>query len=667
MVKDKKQNSRLSKHLQKGLALAMASSVFLFASGCTSVPGSTDNETVSSTTDLAEENTLTIRDLYSIEALVNHDYVLFDVLCAAPAPIRLGLMQDQADRVYNESTDYSWGYVNQDYLEPYVIDQQYAWTIAEEQRVALSNAEEDVSIDYAFDVPNGQYEVELHFTNPFSQRDLDIYLEGELADTAKAFKFESVTRRFEVDVQDTRLDVSILSPSFSQDPMKTAFLSGITVYATPEYSVEELKSLANKVSSDILDKAFVGDLIFDLEEALDEVNQLGNNDLDRDYIKEQFIFIQDIRNKLEERVVHTSFIPGGNWTDTENVFIQAHGGQVQWLTYPDKETGEEISRWWWVGEDKTHGYRGGIRAYSSDDLLNWDSEGIVMRNISDRAQLDTEEYFTSLYEGASEAEKDKVFQAINDTTSVIERPKMIYNEKTDKYIIWFHADGPTDWSDANYAAASAGIAIADHPAGPFRFIDRYRLNVCPPDQKDFYPQSKGMARDMTLFVDDDGTAYIIYSSEENLTLYISKLNEEYTYLATDPEEAVYGEDFIRVFPGAQREAPALFKRDGKYYMMTSGCTGWHPNPAKYAMADSILGTWTDMGDPMVDDVKRTTFDSQSTNIFSYTDKEGNEQFVYMGDRWMPDALNTSSYVWLPIDFDGELMSISWVDEWSIDQ
>ncbi|MBP3568505.1 MAG: family 43 glycosylhydrolase, partial [Lachnospiraceae bacterium] len=165
---------------------------------------------------------------------------------------------------------------------------------------------------------------------------------------------------------------------------------------------------------------------------------------------------------------------------------------------------------------------------------------------------------------------------------------------------------------------------------------------------------------------DDGTAYIIYSSEENLTLYISKLNEEYTYLATAPENAVYGEDFIRIFPGAQREAPALFKRDGKYYLMTSACTGWAPNPAKYAMADSVFGTWTDMGDPCVDDISRTTFYSQSTCIFCYDEEK--DYYIYMGDRWNSDDLANSRYIWLPISFDEEgHMSISYQEEWLLPQ
>lgn len=75
-----------------------------------------------------------------------------------------------------------------------------------------------------------------------------------------------------------------------------------------------------------------------------------------------------------------------------------------------------------------------------------------------------------------------------------------------------HADGPTKDSQSSYAAASAGVAASKTPYGPFRFIERYRLNTCPADQEDMYPQSKGMARDMNLFTDDDGTAYIVYSS-----------------------------------------------------------------------------------------------------------------------------------------------------------
>lgn len=89
-----------------------------------------------------------------------------------------------------------------------------------------------------------------------------------------------------------------------------------------------------------------------------------------------------------------------------------------------------------------------------------------------------------------------------------------------------------------------------------------------------------MSRDMTLFVDDDGKAYHIYSSEENLTLHIAELADDYLQ---------HSGRYIRIFPGGHNEAPALFKKDNMYWMITSGCTGWDPNEARMFSASS-LGT-----------------------------------------------------------------------------
>lgn len=97
-----------------------------------------------------------------------------------------------------------------------------------------------------------------------------------------------------------------------------------------------------------------------------------------------------------------------------------------------------------------------------------------------------------------------------------------------------------------------------------------------------------MSRDQTLFVDDDGRAYQLYSSENNATLYISELTDDYLRPSGR---------FTRNFIGASREAPAVFKHDGKYYMLSSGCTGWDPNQAELAVADSIMGQWKVLGNP----------------------------------------------------------------------
>jgi hypothetical protein len=247
--------------------------------------------------------------------------------------------------------------------------------------------------------------------------------------------------------------------------------------------------------------------------------------------------------------------------------------------------------------------------------------------------------------------------------AILERPKVLFNETADTWVMWVHADGPTEDSDAQYAKARAGVAVADGPTGPFRWIDSYRLHVAPEGEENYDPDHPGMSRDMSLFKDDDGTAYIIYSSEENYSLFISKLDTDYTYLATKPDDAVKGEDFTRPYIGAHREAPALFKRGDTYYLITSGATGWDPNPASYATATEILGEWTDHGNPCEGEDAATTFGSQSTHVIPLDPDAGT--YIYMGDRWTPDDLAGAPYIWLPLTFgEGTSLSLEWQDEWS---
>ncbi|MCD7973449.1 MAG: family 43 glycosylhydrolase [Candidatus Azobacteroides sp.] len=366
-----------------------------------------------------------------------------------------------------------------------------------------------------------------------------------------------------------------------------------------------------------------------------------------------FIFFLLSGNIMVDARNYFDGVIGGVWNDIDGKPIQVHGGQVQKIG----------DKWWWIGEDKEDGYRtqNGISMYSSDDLYNWKFESYALRAIRNRADMDTDPYFVNLYGHLTDLQKDEVYQAINTTTSVIERPKMIYNKKTGKYIIWFHADGPTEEApESGYAAAAAGVAISDSPEGPFTFLKRSRLHQLPDEEygNEWYeqPGNRGFARDMNLFIDEDEVAYIIYSSEENRTMFISRLNEEYTDLDV-PQEPVglakNGVDFVRLYPGAQREAPALFKYDGRYYMITSGATGWEPNAARYWVAEDIFGEWKDMGDPCIREngipyAASLTFGTQSTNVIPYDAAAG--KFIYMGDRWNSMDLSDSRYVWLPVYF-----------------
>ena len=330
--------------------------------------------------------------------------------------------------------------------------------------------------------------------------------------------------------------------------------------------------------------------------------------------------------------------------DTNGVNIQAHGGQIQKLG----------SKYFWIGEDKTNDYKPcpGIHIYSSSDLYNWQDEGLVLKTMTSESDL-TEEYFHNLYGDLPYEEQyaiyEDLWQGDGNDGCVIERPKMLYNKNTNKYVIWFHADGttPSSKGQSNYGKAKAGIAISDSPLGPFKLLGTYLLV-----QDDKYDHSwdniGGHVRDINLFQDDDGTAYVIYSSDGNTNTYIVKLNEEYTNISkSNGDSPVEGVDYIVTFIKNSREAPAMFKANGQYYMITSGCTGWSPNPAQYAISDKVLGEWKTIGNPCIDDGSSTTYDTQSTCVYKVEEGE----YIYMGDRWFSNTLRDSRYVWLPIEFD----------------
>ncbi|MEQ4209829.1 glycoside hydrolase family 43 protein [Actinopolymorpha sp. B9G3] len=374
----------------------------------------------------------------------------------------------------------------------------------------------------------------------------------------------------------------------------------------------------------------------------------------------------------------TSFRPGAEWRDTDGKVIQAHGGQVLQAVDDD---GKRI--WYWYGEDRSNGYfdSPGIHLYSSHDLYNWKDNGLALRTLSSQDQFTNDKYFAHLYKDYTAEQREIVWRDLSTNLertdgwarpSILERPKVIYNKATGKWVMWVHSDGPSSpTSTSTYARAEAGVAIANSPKGPFRWLGSYRLNHVPSDSVPWcgsspaFDPAGGMARDMTLFVDDDGIGYIIYSSEENRTMYISKLNAAYTYLSAPPETAVQGKDFVRTLACNQREAPAMFKSEGRYYLVTSGATGWDPNPARYATATEILGTWTDRGNPISGPGAGDTYRSQSTNVIPY-DRQQNK-FIFMGDRWTPSTLATSPYVWMPMSFgENGTLTIGPDAEWQLD-
>lgn len=311
---------------------------------------------------------------------------------------------------------------------------------------------------------------------------------------------------------------------------------------------------------------------------------------------------------------NTAFFPGEVWSDTDGRPIQAHGGGVLHVD----------GTYYWFGENKDGDTnldpaRGslhrvdviGVSCYSSTDLLNWKNEGIVLPAVPGDPNHDLH------------------------PSKVLERPKVLHNPHTGQYVLFAHVD------TADYHYARIGIAISAQPTGPYHYIGSVQPNGAD-------------SRDMTAFQDDDGTAYLFFSSEWNKTLHIVRLSEDYL-TPTAIED--------RAFVGTSREAPAVFKRRGKYYLLSSGCTGWDPNQAEIATAPAPLGPWTLAGNPCTGPDAAITFQAQSTFVLPVAGKE--DAYIALFDRWNKKDLRDSRYVWLPLRFVNDQAEIGWYDRWDL--
>ena len=141
------------------------------------------------------------------------------------------------------------------------------------------------------------------------------------------------------------------------------------------------------------------------------------------------------------------FRPKEVWNDTEGNPINAHGGGIlyhkgTYYWYGEYKVGKTVlpsdATWERYRTDVT-----GVSCYSSKDLLNWKVEGVALKAITDDPNSDIH------------------------PTQVLERPKVVYNKKTKKFVMWMHIDSP------DYSKAEAGVAIADSPTGPFKYLDGF--------------------------------------------------------------------------------------------------------------------------------------------------------------------------------------------------
>lgn len=360
---------------------------------------------------------------------------------------------------------------------------------------------------------------------------------------------------------------------------------------------------------------------------------------------------------------YNSFKPGEIWNDTNGKPIQAHGFSV---FYSKKD-----NKYYWYGENKEKTTGGlfntvwhyGVRCYASDDLYNWEDKGLIISPAV-----------------------DDLSSPLNPTYCM-DRPHIIYCKKTKKYVCWLKIMCGT-------TSQFMSIMQADNFLGPYEFVHK----IYKPLQMD--------TGDFTLVVDDKtDKAYFIFD-RPHFEVVCATLSDTYTEVSGE-----YSEHYKELYPPFSREAPAYFKKDDKHYLITSGTSGYYPNPSQVCEFKDFHGEYKDLGDPCIGDVDKTSFYGQFTCVLKVPNKD---LYIAMADRWKPTAFgkwmtkkyyklvenamssgkheditkpdyspkteaslsmkkmrhmeNTSiaRYVWLPIIWDNDKPTIKWYDEWKIE-
>lgn len=349
--------------------------------------------------------------------------------------------------------------------------------------------------------------------------------------------------------------------------------------------------------------------------------------------------------------MYTTIRPGQEWLDTNGKRIEAHAGNLFF----------EGDTYYWYGENKerTDGkntiWTYGIRAYSSHDLYNWKDEGLIISpNLEDE-------------------------QSNLHPSKRLDRPHIIFNELTGKYVCWIKLSGD---------AACFVILTSDRLLGPYE--------VC---KENFRPFGKKVG-DFDLIVDEETKYAYLHFEADHKNMASVELTEDYL--------DVQGEcvtNFDGLIPPFVREAPAYLQRNGKYYLLTSGLTNYVPNPSEAAVADNHIGPYSTLGNLHPEDESRSSYNSQISGVFKHPTKD---LYIALADRWVPDYEMTAekydilsrviaarfddrytatdeekqklmgspilgnvdtskaNYVWLPIEWEADRPVIRWHEEWRIE-
>lgn len=287
---------------------------------------------------------------------------------------------------------------------------------------------------------------------------------------------------------------------------------------------------------------------------------------------------------------------GEAWTDNRGLAVQAHGGNFLQVD----------STFYLIGEDRSDPWHPDVNLYSTTDFQHWTFRGKIIENGVTDSHLGRERF--------------------------IERPKLLRSPATGKFVVWCH------WEGRNYGASEAACFESDSVTGPYRLV--------------FAGRPMGVkSRDCNVFVDNDGAAYFISTTNENQDLGLFRLSPSYTEVVSHTP----------LLQGHRREAPAMVHIDSLYYMLSSACTGWDANQACLSVSTRIDSLWGELC-PVGD---RVAFDTQASSILTLRGTEGTV-YLYVGDRWMDPDLPDSKIILLPVSFSNGTMDFRYRDTFELD-
>ncbi len=293
--------------------------------------------------------------------------------------------------------------------------------------------------------------------------------------------------------------------------------------------------------------------------------------------------------------------------DTQGNVIDAHDGCLHFYA----------GRYYLYGTayGKTAGYtiNNRFRVYSSANLEHWTFEGELLQSPPD---------------------------------GVYYRPYVAYNPRTRKYVLWYN------WYRKLWDG-EVGVAASDTPVGPFTIVNTHvQLS-----------QEQDRPGDGSLFVDDDNTAYFIYTAiAQKHSVRVERLSPD--FLSSTGE--------VSSVLGVGCEAPSIFRRANSYYALfdSTCCFCTEGSGARVLVASNPLGPYRAIGNINRDANGKPIISAQQTFVATISTPDG-PAFIWMGDKWnsRPDGIKGHDFQYWsqPLRFavDGAILPLENSPSWTL--